>query len=504
MSSDKIISVYADDQESSEQNDLFQKRHEVCEFIKEKTEVTIVVIAYNRPEVTRLCIESLLKYTNGINYKLALVYNDNPGNEDILEYFNTVEYQNKVVMHISRNAGAAFAYQQIMKYVEGKYIVHLPNDVIVTPNWLNNLIKCAESDIRIGMVNPVSSNVSNLQQVNLKFNNYEEMQDEARKFNISDPKKWSERLRLITLATLFKRECLSIVGDIFDPGFAHNFGDDDITFRVRRAGYKAILAEDTWVHHDHKRDNMSYEDAEKYNENLMIGRNHFREKYYGIDAWDDVNNFIPEILPHIRKPDNDKCTVLGIDVRCGTPILEIKNQLRKQDVFDTECCAATFEGKYFIDLQTICGADNVVTCSAVEVSDNFPPKAFDYIIIGENINGYSEPYKVIKNAYSLLKKGGNLYFYLKNTYDIYQFLNVIGNRDVRPEKFAYNIPVETFIEDLNTMRINSEIIGVVPYYNLPVEFIQEINNKIDILKKDKWEETSARLTMDKIIVKLSL
>ena len=71
-------------------------------------------------------------------------------------------------------------------------------------------------------------------------------------FNKSNPAKWEEKIRLIPTAALYRREVFDTVG-LYDAGFMHDFGDDDFTFRVRRAGYKLILCRDTFVHHDHIR-----------------------------------------------------------------------------------------------------------------------------------------------------------------------------------------------------------------------------------------------------------
>lgn len=104
------------------------------------------------------------------------------------------------------------------------------------------------------MICPASTNVSNYQQENLGgFNNSEEMQMKAALFNKSNPAKWEEKIRLIPTAALYRREVFDTVG-LYDAGFMHDFGDDDFTFRVRRAGYKLILCRDTFVHHDHNQE----------------------------------------------------------------------------------------------------------------------------------------------------------------------------------------------------------------------------------------------------------
>ena len=462
-----------------------------------RSEVTIMIQGYNRLEKTQKCVESVLKYTKGINYDLLLV--DNGSSDDTFEYFKSVDYDNVRIVRIDKNIMVSFSLMFIdIKWISDFFVI-LPNDIIVTENWMSNLLKVFKSDERIGMVNPVSSNVSNLQQVEIEFSGFEEMQQKAKNYNVSDPTKWQERLRLVTLGTVYRKECLLALGfPHLDLGFFHDFGDDDITFRVRRAGYKAILAKDTWIHHNHDFRNMEDKDPAEFQRSLDMGRKNFQEKYYGVDAWEDVNNYIPEIIPKIKIPyDKSNCSILGVDVKCGTPILEIKNHIRSFGAFDATCCAITSEGRYFIDLQTVCGTDNVFACSPENAFGYLPQDYFDYIIIGNGVNEYPEPYKVIKSVYSLLKKGGQMFIYLKNTFDIYAFLNVIGYKQVLPPTNAYNISIDSFVNVLKGMDICPNIVGTVPYNNIPNEYINEVNKKTGLFVKEAWEESKVRLVCDK-------
>lgn len=245
-----IIIKNTDKKNAPEPNvNIFLGRSNILESILEDDAplVSIFVLAYNNLEkYTKTCVQCILKYTKGIDYELILV--DNGSSDGTFEYFKTVPYEKKKIIKVTNNIGAVFASEQAIHESRGKYIVTIPNDVYVTENWLFNMLKCINSDEKIGMVNPVCDYVTNLQSVDLGYQNFDDMQLKASKFNVSNPKKWEERLRLITLGTMYKRECLDTIGFI-DYGFFHDFGDDDITFRIRHAGYKAILCKDVFVSH---------------------------------------------------------------------------------------------------------------------------------------------------------------------------------------------------------------------------------------------------------------
>ena len=465
------------------------------DFVGKNSEVTIWIQAYNNIEKTKNCIESVLKYTKDIDYDLLLI--DNGSTDGTFEYFKSIDFDKKTIIHITKNKGPFLPQDFLSDSLISSYYVALTNDLVVTSNWLKNLLKIVKSDDRIGMVNPMSSNVSNFQGVNLVFSDYDDMQKQAAKLNISDPRKWQERLRLITLGALYKKECLYAIGlPVSDVGFAHNFADDDITFRVRRAGYKAILAGDTWIHHDDDKRNLELEKAIKVQKDLNIGRENFKEKYFGIDAWDDVNNFIPQYLQALKLTDKSQtASILGIDTRCGTPILEIKNHLRNYDIFDADCYAYTTNGKYVIDLQTFCGVDHVHCGEIVRFRDHFETESMDYIVIGNDINTYEDPFNVIRSAFSLLKKGGQLFLSVQNVSNIFAFLYSIGHVNVNNPVHAINYTAEEFLGKLKQLGYNAAFLCASYFDNsvLSDSLYASVENVLKALSIKELEETVYRL-----------
>lgn len=403
-------------------NNLFEMRENVQNILWELDSplVSIILVGYNNLEkYTKKCVESVLEYTKNIDYELILV--DNGSSDGTIDYFKLVKYENKRIIRITENKGAFYGSIKGHNIARGKYIVGLPNDVFVTTNWLHNMIRCMESEKNIGMVCTMSDNISNMQQVKLTFNNFDEMQVEAKKFNKSDPRKWSERLRLVGPIGCYKKECLDMVG-FTDYGFAHNFGDDDLSFRIRRAGYKVVLCGDVFV--QHAGSVITGKDPIKQQLDMNIGRANFKDKYYGIDAWDDANNFESEMIS-IIEVDKDlirkkNIKILGIDVKCGTPILEIKNKLRYSKIFNTILYAFTTEEKYWLDLNSICKG-NVYSDRIEYLDERFNDEKFDYILVGDAINTYKNPYKVIDKLVKLLGEKGQLIIKLKNKKDIISF-----------------------------------------------------------------------------------
>ncbi len=429
--------------------------------------IGIFVLGYNRVDKTKECIESILKYTSDIKYELILI--DNNSTDDTYEYFKSVSYEHKKIVRLSKNTGFAFVSQLYTSVFKGKYYVIVTNDVIVTQNWLSNLMKCIESDDSIGMVSPKSSNVSNLQQVSLNFNNLDEMQAEAKKFNISNPLKWEERIRLINIVSVVKKEVFDLVG-FTDIGFFHDFSEDDYSLRVRRAGYKLILCGDTFVHHNHDYWNMENKDPVEFNKSLTSGRNNFKEKYFDIDAWDDVLNF--ETLPFNIDtiPLQAIPKILAIDVRCGTPILQLRNLLRENNLLYSECHAFTSNAKYYNDLLYV--TNGKVKCDRIDyLTEHYSINSFDFIILGEVINDYAKPIQLLQELLQFLKPNGQLLMKLQNIFDFKMLLHMMGQAQDVDSNMPIVISIESILSCLELMKVKNVKLSATQY-NMDENYIK--------------------------------
>ena len=460
-----------------------------------QSEVTIWIQAYNNFDKTKRCIESVLKYTTDVDYDLILV-NNNAGDETY-EYFKAVDYPKKTILNFSKNTGSAYPFTVVPIEMISSYFVLLNNDIIVTKKWLSNLLKIMKSDAKIGVVNPSSNNVSNNQDINFEYSTYEEMQTIAEKLNVSDNSKWKERLRVVTLGTLVRKECLYAMGwPFFDVGFSHNFMDDDMSFRARRTGYKLIVTGDTWVCHDHP---FERENKDELLQTIKRDMGKFKKKYYGINPWRDATNSIvsiKELIEQIVVINKEDINILGIDPKCGMPILDIKNLFPYGKKINTS--AYFQEAKYYIDLMTICNGQ--VICDREEnLKYNLSGNIYDYIIIGESINMYDNPIRMIKEAYDLLSDGGQMIFSLKNTNNVISVLKAIGYGVNVNGGICQNFELDKLNVILHQMGIKIKNV-TVQYFDKISEEIEELMEKVlnQYGNKDADKnEVSVRLKADK-------
>lgn len=368
--------------------------------------VSIVLLAYNKLEYTQLCIESILKYTSHINYELITV--NNGSTDGTLEFFESIP--NARVVNLKENVGPVNGFNAGILEAKGKYTACVCNDFIFTPNWLDNILKCIESDEKIGFVSPGASNVGNYQNIKGDYNNIGEMLEFAEKYNVSDPSKWEERVRLLPCVLLVRTNLLKEIG-MYDPRFYFGeFADDDISFRIRRSGYKILYCKDTFTFHF---GSITTGEAQLNNNSLQVSREIFRKKF-NLDAWYDAGfniEMINAIVDLVDTNRTDHYRILGINTKCGANPLQLKNYLREKGCSNISIINYLLDSKYKIDLETV--SDSVIEGSLVEINNVLSSQQYDFIIFEHQLDQLENNSELITNLVNLLRVDGKFGFSLE-------------------------------------------------------------------------------------------
>jgi GT2 family glycosyltransferase len=109
--------------------------------------VSILMLTYNKAELTYQCLESILTHTK-TNYELIIV--DNASSDETHELLDRLD--NVTIFRNSENLEFILANNLGAKVVRGRYLLFLNNDVCATPNWLSSLVDTMESDLECGAV----------------------------------------------------------------------------------------------------------------------------------------------------------------------------------------------------------------------------------------------------------------------------------------------------------------------------------------------------------------
>lgn len=225
---------------------------------------SIIIPTYNARDLLKDCLYAIKRHTPQ-PYEIIVVDNGSTdGTSDICRQ------EQVTFISMPDNAGFPAACNRGLKIASGDTLLLLNNDVLVTKNWLPNMLACLYSQDDIGIVGPYTNFASGRQQIEMPAGNEIE--------NVANPQKWLQVERIVGLCFLFKRgvlEKLGLLDERFSPG---HYEDDDYCMRARHAGYRFMIAGDVFVFH---LGSASFSQQDQTAVQQLIGMN--RQKF--IDKW---------------------------------------------------------------------------------------------------------------------------------------------------------------------------------------------------------------------------
>ncbi|WP_342576279.1 glycosyltransferase [Paenibacillus sp. FSL M8-0142] len=353
---------------------------------------SIIILTFNKLDYTIQCIESIRQFTTPGTYELIVI--DNLSTDGTQQWLMD---QDDIISILNKeNLGFPKGCNQGIEIATGEAILLLNNDTIVTENWLDNLTACLNSDKKIGAVSCVTNNSSYAQSIPTSYNSLEEMHSFSREFNHLDSSKWEERLKLVGFCYLIKKSVIKEVGPLderFTPG---NYEDDDLSVRIRLAGYKLILCKDTFIHHY---GSVSFgSNSKSFNHLLAENAKKFEEKW-GFNP--DYSQFIRnDIVTVIDSDPMDPIKVLEIGCACGGTLLKIKSIYKNSSLYGIELNKASAQIASLI--ADVRNDDIESNCLS------YPEDYFDYIIFGDVLEHLHDPWGVLERVKKHLKFNGKI------------------------------------------------------------------------------------------------
>lgn len=122
------------------------------------TDLSVVIINFNTPQLTLECIESVRKFTKGINYEIILI--ENGTESPILKYKDIKIIRNK------KNVGFGGANNQGIKTSIGRYILFLNSDTLLIENSLQKMVDWMDHHPKSGAVSSTLLYKNNKLQTN--------------------------------------------------------------------------------------------------------------------------------------------------------------------------------------------------------------------------------------------------------------------------------------------------------------------------------------------------
>lgn len=116
-----------------------------------RPEISVVIINYKAPTLTRLCLETLWANTSGRRYE-AVVLDNGSCPEDVAELEAFPGRYRLVRTPVNRFFGEG--NNLAIEAARGRYIMFLNNDALVTPGWLEPLMAMLDDNAGVAAVGP--------------------------------------------------------------------------------------------------------------------------------------------------------------------------------------------------------------------------------------------------------------------------------------------------------------------------------------------------------------
>lgn len=213
-------------------------------------DVSVIIVNYNTLEMTKNTIDSVIEKTEGLNYEIILV--DNASTDGSVDFFNK-EYKNKIdFIRNDENLGFGKANNEGIKVANGKYIFLLNSDTLLINNAIKIFFDYMEENSNVGVcggniyskdLEPTHSfaELPTLKsEINKNFDSFRKILRKNKKrkdFNFSDKEL---AVGYITGADMFIRKSVLEKVGVFDKDFFMYSEESELTFRIKKAGYKII------------------------------------------------------------------------------------------------------------------------------------------------------------------------------------------------------------------------------------------------------------------------
>ena len=192
--------------------------------------ISIIVACWVRPDLTQVCIDSILNYTK--DFELIMVQEGE--DEELTALLN--DYKDKGLIVFLQNKtpkGYAGALNTGMAFAKGDYLCFMNNDTVATPRWMDEMME-AFKEKEVGLVSPTFWGMGSRQSVDWNM---------GQQFDYV-----LEPLDLVGVCYLIPKKVMERVGK-WDEDFFHGGEDFDLTIRIQNAGYSMVIARKSFIYH---------------------------------------------------------------------------------------------------------------------------------------------------------------------------------------------------------------------------------------------------------------
>ncbi len=219
--------------------------------------VSIIILTYNGKEYIDNCLNSVLDLEYP-DEKYKIIAADNCSIDGSIQYLKE-NFKEVKIIEFKENYGFSKGNNLVLQHTnkDTKYFIFLNQDTIVHKKWLIELVKCIESDEKIGvayssMFLPNDPEFKLLEREkfpkNICYQTLTKFFD-VRNVKIPFTKKPIQTSFLSGASFIITKEVIKEIGGLFDEDFKYQAEDLELALRVNRFGYKTVMVPTSIIYH---------------------------------------------------------------------------------------------------------------------------------------------------------------------------------------------------------------------------------------------------------------
>ncbi|UCD15927.1 MAG: glycosyltransferase family 2 protein [Candidatus Omnitrophota bacterium] len=260
----------------------------------------VVVLSFNRMDVTRQFVDSFLANTE---YPCRLIMIDNGSGDGTKEYLCTLQSTDNCIIKVvlnRENRGFIRGMNQGIELSHAPYVCLANNDLIFTKGWLSEAISVLQKNSRIGLLNPNSNNLG------LQPRSQANLETLAQDLRSNHRGEFVEMPFCIGFCMVTKREVIDKVAGYSEEFYPMFFEDTDYSMKVKEAGYLTGVAKSSYVYH---LEHASMKQIGSRKESIFKESKEKCDKKWGkilriawiADGYKEVSSLLPEAVELARR-----------------------------------------------------------------------------------------------------------------------------------------------------------------------------------------------------------
>lgn len=265
-------------------------------FFKNRTrKFSIVILTYNKLEFTKICIDSIFKYTDLSNGEIIVI--DNNSTDQTVNYLSRIK-EIKLIKN-RENRGFPAAVNQGILESSGDFIFIVNNDIVVTEGWMDSILDKFDENPRIAAVGPRTNYIAGYQMdMKSSYSNEKEMFTYARERARENKGRFTFVRYLKGFCFAVKKDVIDKIGGLDERFGIGNFEDDDFSHRILKNGYLLAVAEDVFVHHY---GSVSFGENKKWYQEILSENGEIYRQKWGFLPEEE---FFEDVIKNIKNPVN--------------------------------------------------------------------------------------------------------------------------------------------------------------------------------------------------------